>query len=440
MHASLPRVASACVVGAGVVGLAITRALCLAGHTGVLCVDAAPAVGSVTSSRNSGVVHAGLYYRPGSLKATACVAGGRLLKAFCAARGVACVPFGKLVVATSSEQEEQLELLRVQATSNGVDDLVMLTGRQARRLEPALRAHAALLSPSTSVVDVSALVASLKADCEALGAAFALSTSFLGADASPGGPGAGFAVRLRLPGGAEGGVRCASLVNAAGLSSTLMSSSVTGVRPADVPTLYRCRGAYARWVGDGGGGGGGTGGVEGSAASAEAAAAATQRRNPRLPFSRLVYPLPPASGGGLGVHATLTADGGALRFGPDVEWLDTRSDGTDRREEAAAAHRGGGSGRSKEKDAARLGAFYESVRDYFPACPDGALVLEDSRTGGIRTKLVGPGQAASPGGDDFRIETHGVPGFVALYGIESPGLTSSLALGDLVAAQLAHRR
>jgi L-2-hydroxyglutarate oxidase LhgO len=361
------------VVGAGVVGLAIARALALAGHD-VLILDAADAIGTGISSRNSEVIHAGLYYPPGSLKARLCVEGRDRLYAYCRQRGVAHRQCGKLIVATGEGQEVELERIAASAEASGAGALQPLTAREAMAMEPALSCTAALLSPKTGIVDASGLMLALLGDAEAAGAQLGLNTAVASARVD----------RDRIvlttrdvATGQDYALTARALVNAAGLGAVELAASLDGLDARFVPTLRLAKGNYFS--------------VEG-----------------RAPFSRLVYPVPEP--GGLGVHLTLALDGMA-RFGPDVEWID------------AIDYR---------VDPARADRFYGAIRRYWPGLRDGAL---QPAYAGIRPKLSGPGEPNV----DFRFdgpEVHGIPGLANLFGIESPGLTASLAIAELVAGRL----
>jgi len=363
----------ALVVGAGVIGLAVSRELALAGHE-VIVIDQAEGIGTATSARNSEVIHAGLYYAPGSLKARLCVEGREALYTHCAARGLAHRRCGKLVVAVNEDEVPALEALHAQARANGVDDAVLIDGAAARAMEPAVRCVAALHSPSTGIVDSHGLMLSLQGEAEDHGAMFAFHSPFERAVLESG----GFDVQV---GGAEPmRLRSRMLVNAAGLHATTVASRIDGLDAQHVPRSRWCRGHYF----------------------------ALARR---APFSRLVYPM--HNRAGLGIHFTLDL-GGQGRFGPDVDWLP---------EDA---------GEDYAVDASRLAGFATDIRRYWPALPDDALAPAYS---GIRPKIVGPGEPAA----DFRIDgpaAHGVPGLVNLFGIESPGLTGSLAIGARVASLL----
>ncbi|POZ61238.1 NAD(P)/FAD-dependent oxidoreductase [Chromobacterium alticapitis] len=355
------------IIGAGVVGLAVAKKLAEAGRE-VVIVEAEPAIGLHASSRNSEVIHAGLYYPAGSLKARLCVQGRDLLYRYCAERAIPHQRLGKLIVASHEGQLAKLEALETQARANGVDDLRRLTAAEAGGLEPALDCAAALLSPSTGIVDSHALMLSLLGDAEAAGAQLALASPLEGGEITPDG------IVLRVAGMELIADR---VVNAAGLFAPVVSRSLAGLAAETIPAAHYARGVYFSLQG-------------------------------RAPFSRLIYPLPEA--GGLGSHLTLDLSGQA-RFGPDVEWVD----GVDYR-----------------VDPARAEAFYRAVRAWWPQLPDGALAPGYA---GIRAKIAGPGQPDA----DFVIQgsaVHGVPGLIHLFGIESPGLTSCLAIAEAVAALL----
>ncbi len=349
------------VIGAGVVGLAVARALALAGRE-VLVLESEGAIGTATSSRNSEVIHAGIYYPKGSLKARLCVEGKQLLYAYADERGVPHRRCGKLIVATSPEQAGQLEAIRVKAAANGVDDLELLTEQQAKALEPQLQCVAALHSPSTGIVDSHALMLSLLGDLENAGGMLALKSPVTRAEC-----GADGIVLIAQDGTA---LRCRTVVNAAGLGAPALARRFEGLPASSVPQEYFAKGN----------------------------------------FGRLVYPVPEP--GGLGVHLTIDL-GGQAKFGPDVQWVSSADD--------------------LVVDPARGDGFYAEVRKYWPALPDGALIPGYA---GMRPKISGPGEPAA----DFVIEgpsSHGVAGLVNLFGIESPGLTSSLAIGAHVARLLA---
>lgn len=350
------------VIGAGVVGLAVARALAHRGRE-VIVLESEGAIGTGTSSRNSEVIHAGIYYAQGSLKARLCVEGKQRLYAYAQERGLPHRRCGKLIVATTAAQVGQLGAIAAKARANGVDDLLPLTRAQAQALEPQLECDAALHSPSTGIIDSHALMLSLQGDLENAGGMVALKSGVTAAECGDGG------IVLHAADGTA--LLCNSVVNAAGLAAPLLARRFAGLPEASVPGAWYAKGSYFTLAG-------------------------------RAPFGRLIYPVPEAAG--LGVHLTLDL-GGQAKFGPDVQWVASPDD--------------------LVVDPARGDGFYAEVRKYWPALPDGALVPGYA---GIRPKISGPGEAAA----DFRIdgpEAHGVPGLVNLFGIESPGLTSSLAIG-----------
>jgi L-2-hydroxyglutarate oxidase LhgO len=355
------------VIGAGVIGLAVARRLAADGRD-VLILESESAFGTGISARNSEVIHAGIYYAAGSLKARLCVAGRGMLYAYCEERGISHRRCGKLIVATREQQRAQLDRIAAGARANGVDDLRFLSRTEARALEPALECTAALLSPSTGIIDSHALMLSLLGDAERNGAVLALNSPVTGGETVDG----GIVLNVKV-GASETAILARTVVNCAGLGAQGIARRLRGLPPQSVPPLHYAKGNYYALAG-------------------------------RAPFSRLIYPVPEAAG--LGVHLTLDL-GGQARFGPDVEWIDT-IDYTVAPERAEA--------------------FYGEVRRYWPQLPDGALVPAYA---GIRPKPHAPGEPAC----DFLVSgpaEHGVPGLVCLYGIESPGLTSCLALADHV--------
>ena len=357
------------VIGAGVVGLAVARALALSGRE-VMVLDAANAIGTGTSSRNSEVIHAGIYYPQGSLKALLCVRGGQMLYDYCIQRGIGHSRCGKLIVATSEAQVAQLHHIIAKAAANGVNDLELLSREQARAMEPELECVAAIHSPSTGIVDSHALMLSLQGDIENAGGFVVLNTSVSQLNRAQA------AIEIIAYDGTE--LATNTVINAAGLHAPLVASRVKGLDAKYVPPTYWAKGNYFTLSG-------------------------------KSPFNRLIYPVPEAAG--LGVHLTIDL-GGQAKFGPDVEWVESPDD--------------------LLVDAARGEAFYAEVRKYWPRLKDGAL---QPGYAGMRPKLQGPGQAAG----DFVIQgqaTHGVAGLVNLFGIESPGLTSSLAIADYVRQML----
>ncbi|HLJ39722.1 MAG TPA: NAD(P)/FAD-dependent oxidoreductase [Steroidobacteraceae bacterium] len=356
------------VIGAGVVGLAIARALAQRGRE-VLILEAAPRFGSGVSSRNSEVIHAGIYYPRGSLRAKLCVAGRDLLYAFCREHGIGHRRCGKLIVASDASQVSELGRIRAAALANGVE-LTGLRGEQTLSLEPQLKCAAALHSPLSGIIDAHGLMLALLGQAESCGALLVCDSPVTGlvrrAD--------GFLVAVN---GAAPALQANVLVNSAGLSAPQVARLMAGFPPERVPTAHYAKGSYFTLAG-------------------------------RAPFERLIYPLPEP--GGLGVHLTLDLAGRA-RFGPDVEWVSEPEYAVD---PARAAH------------------FYRAVRAWWPALPEGSL---EPAYCGVRPKITGPGEPAA----DFRIDgpaAHGVPGLVHLFGIESPGLSASLAIGEHVAMLL----
>jgi L-2-hydroxyglutarate oxidase LhgO len=360
------------VIGAGVVGLAVARELAQAGRE-VVIAEAADGIGTQTSARNSEVIHAGIYYPPGSLKARVCVAGRKRLYRYLAERGLPHKACGKLIVATSESQKPALGTIMARAEASGVDSLRWLSGAEAKAMEPEVRCEIALLSPETGVVDSHALMLSLLGECEAAGGSLALNTPIAGWRREA----EGFSVDF---GGAEPATYTVrTIVNSAGHGAPKLLRQLEGFPAQHVPVQHYAKGNYFALTG-------------------------------RQPFSHLVYPVPEAAG--LGIHATIDM-GGRLKFGPDVEWV---------------AH-----DQDLVVDPARAEKFYAAIRTYWPALPDGALVGDYA---GIRPKLHGPTEPMP----DFRIdgpEVHGVANLVNLLGIESPGLTSSLAIAEMVAERLA---
>ena len=360
------------VIGAGVVGLAIARSLALTGRE-VLVLEREDLIGSITSARNSEVIHAGIYYAKDSLKARFCVEGRRKLYDYCAANGVTAWNCGKLIVACTPDEVEQFSGIARRAWENGVEDLREISAADAKAMEPALACEGALLSPSTGIVDSHNYMMALLGEAEAHGAMLVLTTEVTGIETAE----AGFLVRT---GGEEPMELLArEVVNSAGLDAPALTQGMGGLPDNARPQLWFAKGNYFSL-------------------------------SVKAPFSRLIYPAPVA--GGLGVHLTLDLQGRG-RFGPDVEWID-EIDYT--------------------VDPARSESFYGAIRRYWPDLPDDSLRPDYC---GIRPKLSKGGKHA----DDFRIdgaEMHGLPGYVGLYGIESPGLTSSMAIGDHVRDLLGH--
>ena len=362
------------VVGAGVVGLAVARALALsprfAGRD-VMVLEAANAIGTGTSSRNSEVIHAGIYYPQGSLKAELCVQGKAMLYDYCEGRGIGYKRCGKLIVATHEAQIAQLQGIIAKAAANGVHDLVMLTREQARALEPQLECVAAVHSPSTGIVDSHALMLALQGDLENAGGMVVLNSAVVGVSYVKD------AIQIIASDGTE--LEASTVVNAAGLHAPTLARRMQGLDAAHVPPEFYCKGNYFTLSG-------------------------------RSPFNRLIYPVPEAAG--LGVHLTLDL-GGQTKFGPDTQWVDSADD--------------------LMVDPARGDTFYAEVRKYWPLLQDGALIAGYA---GMRPKINAAHEAAR----DFVIQgpkEHGLAGLVNLFGIESPGLTSSLAIGQRVTQILA---
>jgi L-2-hydroxyglutarate oxidase LhgO len=360
----------AVVVGAGVIGLAAARALALAGHE-VIVLEKAYTIGFETSSRNSEVIHGGLYYPKGSLKAVSCVEGRHRLYDYCRDHGVPHSRLGKLIVATEEAEIPGVERIEAAARANGVEDLEWLSASEAQRLEPELRCVRALLSPSTGIIDSHALMLAYQGEAEAAGAFIAFRAPVLSGRVLPDG------FELSVGGDDPATIRCRLLVNAAGLYAPALALAIEGVPRDTIPPGYFCRGCYFTLAG-------------------------------KTPFRRLIYPVPVP--GGLGVHITLDLAGQA-RFGPDVEWIGEIDYSVDLR---------------------RADSFYDAVRRYWPGLRDGAL---QPGYAGIRPKISGPNEPAA----DYLVQgpaAHGVPGLVNMYGIESPGLTSSLPLADEALRQL----
>ena len=375
------------VIGAGVVGLAVARALALSGRE-VMVIEKEVAVGQGVSSRNSEVVHGGLYYPTGSLKAKLCVRGKELLYAYCAKRGLPYQQCGKLIVATDASQMEKLAKIEAQAAANGVP-VQRLSSAQAKAIEPELECLAALLSPTTGIVSAHDLMTALQGDLENAGGMVALATQvesvrfFKGNEALSG----VLIAQSAMDSGANAEqieLGFHHLINATGLYAPLLARRFEGLQSEHIPPAHFAKGNYYSLAG-------------------------------KAPFKHLIYPIPEAAG--LGVHLTLDL-GGQAKFGPDVQWLE----GIDSPDHI-----------DYSVDPRRADGFYAEVRKYWPGLRDGQLTPSYS---GVRPKITAPHEAAA----DFVIQgqaTHGVRGLVNLFGIESPGLTSCMAIGEEVVQVIA---
>ena len=371
------------VVGAGVVGLAVARALALRGHE-VIVLEAGPMIGVGTSSRNSEVIHAGIYYAKGSLKAEACVKGRQLMYDFAKNYNVPFNNCGKLIVANSSEELRMLDGIIEKGKGNGVDDLRIISNDDAKALEPECQCLGAILSPSTGIIDSHSFMQALQGEAEDNGTFLVYNCTVEGGEVLEGDD-AGLTKLIFKQDDPDGGepsvesIYCKNLINTAGLYAPDLANSLVNFPAAAVPSPYFAKGNYFSLQG-------------------------------QSPFKRLIYPVPLKNTAGLGVHATIDMMG-RTKFGPDVEWLEDFDFEKD-----------------YNVDETRAESFYAEIRRYYPNLKDNSLVADYS---GIRPKISGPGMAA----EDFRIsaiEDHGVKGHVHLYGIESPGLTSSLALAEMI--------
>jgi L-2-hydroxyglutarate oxidase LhgO len=358
------------VIGAGVVGLAIARKLAMQGHE-VVVLEAETAFGTHTSARNSEVIHAGIYYATGSLKARLCVSGKRLLYRYGEEHGIGHRRIGKVIVASDETQIANLKKYQAQAETNGVSDLKWLDAPALRELEPEVRSVAGVLSPSSGIIDSHGLMLAYLGDAEQHGASLALESPVVGGAIGDDG------ILLDIGGAEPMSIKCRAVVNSAGLNAQAVARSIAGVPSHTIPPSFYSIGHYYTLTG-------------------------------KSPFRRLVYPV--ARQDWLGVHVTIDL-GGQVKFGPDFSWIE-RVD--------------------YRFDESREAAFYEAIRFYYPGLRDGAL--QPGYTG-IRPRITGPGRPAQ----DFVIQgqdVHGIEGLVNLYGIESPGLTSSLAIADYVASLL----
>ena len=371
------------VIGAGVVGLAIARALALSGRD-VIILESADAIGTGTSSRNSEVIHAGIYYPNNSLKALMCVRGRKLLYEYCQSHGVEHRRIGKLLVATTDDQLEPLDKLRASAAANGVDDLEAVDRASLKKMEPELRAVGAYLSPSTGIIDSHGLMLSYQGDAEDAGAMIAFNSPVIKGHIENN------AITLSIGGAEPMTLSCQTVINSAGLFAQHIAASLDGMPRERVPPCHFAKGNYFTLSG-------------------------------RAPFSRPIYPIPEAAG--LGIHLTLDL-GGQAKFGPDVEWINDKPWLEDANHIANIDY---------TVDPLRNPRFYEAIRTYWPGLPDDALLPGYA---GMRPKIQAPDEAAK----DYMIQgpnDHGVNGLVNLYGIESPGLTSSLAIAEEILRKLA---
>ena len=369
------------VIGAGVVGLAVAREMALQGRETIL-LERENAFGTVSSARNSEVIHAGIYYPKDSLKAKLCVAGNRLLYEYCRSHQVATQPYGKLIVATDENQIDALQAILYKAQNNGVPEIKLISGDKAKQLEPKLSCSAAILSASTGIVDSHAFMLSLLGSFEDAGGMIAYQSPLMSARPIGSGAQGGFELEIGGPDGMK--LHTKLLMNCAGMSAPAVAQQIEGLDPEQIPKAYFAKGNYFSLSG-------------------------------KSPFTHLIYPIPEP--GGLGVHLTLDM-GGQAKFGPDVEWLEI--DAEEQIDYTVNPKRGDG--------------FYEAVRRYWPDLKDNSLQPDYS---GVRAKIVPP---SSPAGD-FCFNTpqdHGLQGLYNLYGFESPGLTSSIAIAMYLKGLIKH--
>jgi L-2-hydroxyglutarate oxidase LhgO len=367
------------VIGAGVVGLAIAREMALQGRETIL-LERENAFGTISSARNSEVIHAGIYYPKGSLKAKLCVQGNRLLYEYCRSHQVATQPYGKLIVASDATQLDDLQAILYKAQNNGVPDIKMISGEQAKTMEPQLQCASAILSSSTGIVDSHSYMLSLLGGFEDAGGMVAYHSPLINAKPISANAENGFELEIGGPDGMK--LQTQLLINCAGMSAPAVAEQISGLPKEQIPKAYFAKGNYFSLAG-------------------------------KSPFKHLIYPIPEP--GGLGVHLTLDM-GGQAKFGPDVQWLDIDQEG--QIDYTVDPRRGDG--------------FYEAVRRYWPGLKDGALQPDYS---GVRAKIVPPN---SPAGD-FCFNgpsDHGLHGLFNLYGFESPGLTSSLAIAMHLEGQI----
>jgi L-2-hydroxyglutarate oxidase LhgO len=359
------------VVGAGVVGLAMARAAALHGHE-VIVAEMTRGIGNGVSSRNSEVIHGGMYYPTGSLRAHHCPRGRRMLYEFCASHGVPHRKCGKLIVATEDAEIARMEAILKQGIANGVENFELIDAAAARAQEPALHCVAALRSPETGIIDSHQFMTALRGDLEDRGGMIAFNTRIDRITRNQSG------WMVRYSGGESGELSVDAVINSAGLGAQALARNTEPYPDDRVPRLVMARGNYFGYAG-------------------------------RPVFSRLIYPAPRIDGG-LGTHVTLDL-AGRMRFGPDVEWIDEEN---------------------YNVNPARAQSFYASIRRYWPGLPDNSLQPDYA---GIRPKLTGPGEPAADFMVEGPAQ-HGLPGLIHLFGIESPGLTSALSLADEVTGYL----
>ncbi|KAK7271113.1 hypothetical protein RJT34_26747 [Clitoria ternatea] len=392
---SVPKERVDCIViGAGVVGIAIARALALKGRE-VLVIESAPTFGTATSSRNSEVIHAGIYYPRDSFKATFCVRGRDMLYEYCSKHGIPHKRIGKLIVATQPSEIPKLDDILNRGIHNGVDGLKMIEGVEAMKMEPELQCVKAILSPLTGIIDSHSLMLSLVGEAENHGATFTYNSTVVGGQLE------GNEICLHITEtnrlNDQNGTSILHpefvlipklVVNSAGLSAPALAKRFTCLQSGVIPPSYYARGCYF-----------------------------TLSNTKATPFRRLIYPLP--EDGGIGVHVTLDLNG-QVKFGPDVEWIEGVDDISSFQNKF-----------DYSVTASRAGRYYQEIRKYYPNLKDGSL---EPGYSGIRPKLSGPHQPPV----DFVIqgeEIHGVPGLINLFGIESPGLTSSMAIADFISTR-----
>jgi len=367
------------VIGAGVVGLAVAREMALQGRETIL-LERENAFGTISSARNSEVIHAGIYYPKDSLKAQLCVEGNRLLYEYCRSHQVATQPYGKLIVASDETQIDDLQAILYKAQNNGVPEIKLISGDDAKVLEPQLQCCAAILSSSTGIVDSHGFMLSLLGGFEDAGGMVAYQSPLLSAKPLGSNGEGGYELEI---GGADGmKIQTKLLINCAGMSAPAVAQKIAGLKQEHIPKAYFAKGNYFSLSG-------------------------------KSPFTHLIYPIPEP--GGLGVHLTLDM-GGQAKFGPDVEWLEIESEGQI----------------DYTVNPKRSEGFYEAVRRYWPELKDGSLQPDYS---GVRAKVVPPNAPAG----DFCFNTpqdHSLHGLFNLYGFESPGLTSSLAIAKHLEGQI----